>query len=382
MKLFVATDFRTVKCRGRFYLASQYFYIIKRYREQFGSVVLCSRYIECDETEGLFNIDDLLDGFIGVKELSEFLTFPVKKKIEDEVRKCDMVVGRYPSFAASVSASVADRLGKTMYAEVMADPWDAYWNHSLKGKIIAPLMFLITKKNVKGADYALYVTEEFLQRRYPTRGKNVGVSDVMIDRMAEERLNEKLENLQENVRELTLMTTAAVDVAFKGQQYVIKAIPILNRFGIRVKYCMVGGGNPERLKKIADKYGISEQVKFLGVQTLDKVIDYLDQTDIYVQPSLQEGLPRALVEAMSRGCVCLGACTGGIPELLPEECIFARKSAKAIARSIIKVANKKSMFNLAKQNYEKAKKYEDAVLSEKRNAFYNQVKKELGFKGV
>ena len=61
------------------------------------------------------------------------------------------------------------------------------------------------------------------------------------------------------------------------------------------------------------------------------MFEWLDDMDLYIQPSLQEGLPRAVVEAMSRGLPALGAHTGGIPELLGEDCIFPRKGVDAIA---------------------------------------------------
>ena len=57
---------------------------------------------------------------------------------------------------------------------------------------------------------------------------------------------EKIETM--DTTNLTLMTTAAVDVRYKGQEYVIKAISQLNQLGIRIKYWLVGGGNPKYLK--------------------------------------------------------------------------------------------------------------------------------------
>ena len=43
-----------------------------------------------------------------------------------------------------------------------------------------------------------------------------------------------------------------------------------------------------------------------------------DNIDVFIMPSLQEGLPRSMVEAMSRGCNVIGSRVGGIPELLDD----------------------------------------------------------------
>ena len=80
----------------------------------------------------------------------------------------------------------------------MSCPWDVFWNHSLKGKLLAPFMYYTTKRCVKDSNYVVYVTNEFLQKRYPTMGKNIGCSDVELppldDSILDNRLN-KIRNM-------------------------------------------------------------------------------------------------------------------------------------------------------------------------------------------
>ena len=54
------------------------------------------------------------------------------------------------------------------------------WNHSPKGKAIAPLAYFSLKRTLKKSDYALYVSQKFLQKRYPTNGLQIGIGDVRI----------------------------------------------------------------------------------------------------------------------------------------------------------------------------------------------------------
>ena len=98
---------------------------------------------------------------------------------------------------------------------------------------------------------------------------------------------------------------------------------------------------------------------------------WLDEMDLYIQPSLQEGLPRAVVEAMSRGLPALGAHTGGIPELLGDDCIFPRKDVEAIEK-LLEDLQPEEMLSMAERNFEHAKQFQKDLLEERRNAFYAQ----------
>jgi len=105
------------------------------------------------------------------------------------------------------------------------------------------------------------------------------------------------------------------------------------------------------------------------------VLRWLDDIDIFLMPSLQEGLPRALVEAMSRGCPAIGARTGGIPELLSEECIHKAKDYKMLSKIIIKLIKSKDLMKrLAIENFERSKEYSKNILDNRRRKFWTQFK--------
>ncbi len=144
-----------------------------------------------------------------------------------------------------------------------------------------------------------------------------------------------------------------------------------------MRYLLVGGGDQAYLRRIAEKYGVSDQVEFIGRRPLEEVFKLLDTVDIYVQPSLQEGLPRSVIEAMSRGCPVIGAKTAGIPELISPECVVKRKSAKDIACKIMQILSKDKLMELSERNYEESKQYRNSVLNEKRERYFSKIRDEI-----
>lgn len=377
MKIFIASDLRATVVNGRIFLASQHYYIIKRYHEAFGACTLCSRVLHQGATDKLMDATELIEEVIEVKSLGQSLSPAFIKRIDSAVSAADLVIARLHSIVGMRVLDYAHNQGKKCFAELMGDAWDGLWNHGLVGKLIAPYVFLMTKKVTWNADYALYVTNEFLQKRYPCKNPSVAASNVQLVEVSDDVLNKRIEWIKKcDTKSLRLMTTAAVDVRYKGQEFVIKAIPFLNKAGIRVQYLLVGGGEQTYLKEIARTCGVEDQVVFIGRLPLAEVFDLLDTVDIYIQPSLQEGLPRSVIEAMSRGCPAIGARTAGIPELISPECVVRRKSVKDIAETIIRIANQETMTELAKRNFEEAKEYRNSVLNARREAYFSRIKAE------
>lgn len=132
---------------------------------------------------------------------------------------------------------------------------------------------------------------------------------------------------------------------------------------------MAGGGDNGYLKSLAKKYYVLDKVKFIGSLSHDQVFNYLDNIDIYIQPSKTEGMPRALIEGMSRACPSFGTKAGGIPELLSKEYTFHVGSVNQICDLLMNL-DKNSMEKLARMNFKKAKEYDGELLDEKRNEFY------------
>ncbi len=295
----------------------------------------------------------------------------LNRRIEAAVKKADVVITRLPSLIGRRAIFYARKYSKPYLVEAVGCPWDALWNHSKLGKLVAPYGYRAMKKYIKDAPYVLYVTNRFLQERYPTSGKSTGVSDVVLAPVSDEVLAKRLAKIDglTGSERLVLGTAAGLDVHYKGQQYVIRAVANLAKQGKSFLYRIVGKGSGTYLKSVIDETGAKQSVEIVGQLPHNKVFDFLDEIDIYIQPSKQEGLPRAMVEAMSRACPCVGSRTGGIPELINGSYIFSKGNVGEI-ESILKKLDKESLKQMARENFEKVKEFTPEKLDAKRMEFY------------
>lgn len=297
-----------------------------------------------------------------------------KEIIKEEVKKADILILR-DSSATSIALKYAHQFNVPYIRECVGCSRDSLWNHSLLGKLLATPVSFRQMREIKKSSYVCYVTNEFLQKRYPTSGKQIGCSDVVINMPDEEILRTRLEKINNfnKDQEIILGTAAAIDVRYKGQEYVIQAISLLKKRGYRIKYCLAGGNktNSSYLKDCACKYDVSDNIIFYGALNESEMYDFYENIDIYVQPSKTEGLPRSVIEAMSHGCPVLGSNIGGIPELIDRECLFKKDSVNGIVKAIINILNE-DMSKYAKSNFEKSKNYTLDKLERKRKDFYDQ----------
>lgn len=339
--------------------------VLSRYVGWFGTVTVVGRIM--DEDKAKPNYSQIVNDGVTV------VTNDGLKKI---IKESDCVIARVPSINGYKAIKYAKIYKKPYLVEIVGCTFDAYWNYGIKGKLLAVPAYFIMRHYVKDAPYALYVTSEFLQKRYPCNGKTIGVSDVEIEAANENVLKKRLEKIASEKNQFVLGTAGAIDVDYKGQEYLIRAIPeIEEKTGMIIKYELAGSGNPKRLSDIADTLGINEKVIFRGVIDHSNIFNWLDNIDIYVQSSLLEGLSRAVIEAMSRGLPCVAANKGGNPEIVERDFLFPTENKNAIShelsKRIILLLAKETHRRVAIRNYNVANsEYEINKLNTKRSQFY------------
>ena len=108
-------------------------------------------------------------------------------------------------------------------------------------------------------------------------------------------------------------------VAAMGQHLLIAAVARLRSRGLSVTVEMVGDGvQRDALTLAARQAGVAERLEFLGALSADSVRDRLARCDVFCLPSLAEGVPVVLMEAMAMEVPVLTTRIMGIPELVED----------------------------------------------------------------
>ena len=298
----------------------------------------------------------------------------VKRVCRELVSRHDGIIARLPSRLGQLFVTESIRQGKPYAVEVVACSWDAFWNYGRwEGKVFAPFSTIKLKFTVGRAPFALYVTESFLQGRYPCKGGHVTFcSNVEISPVSEDVLQWRLEKIKKRADKITFGLIGNYSSRYKGIDVAIRALALvkdeLPDWGLEV----LGSGDSQFYSDLAREHGVAKRVKFVGsLPSGQPVYDWLDNVDIYLQPSFQEGLPRALVEAMSRGCPALASSIAGIPELLSPRYMVAAGDYVSLSKKLVELAvDDANQLQVSKQNFETAGRYYKPLLDERRTAFW------------
>ncbi len=179
------------------------------------------------------------------------------------------------------------------------------------------------------------------------RGRETNLQKAPCDNRAQ-RLRRELD--LENAYPVILNVGRLVDQ--KGQRYLIEAMgKVLSRFS-NARLLIAGDGNlRNELSRVAETCRVSSAVQFLGHRS--DVADLLHVADYFVFPSIYEGLPGALVEAMIGGCPVVASDIDVIREVVDEGetgLLFPAKNATALADAIIRLAGDRSLADRLARN--------------------------------
>lgn len=297
----------------------------------------------------------------------------LRKMIKEQVKYADRVIcGSQAGSVIDITVKYCKKYHKPYMIYCLGMIFEGQWFHSWKGKLIAYPREFDCKRLFKNAPYAIYVTKDACQKRYPCNGKTLGCSDVEIQKPVIQVLNKRLEKIRNKTGKLVFGTAAYLDVKWKGHHLMLKAIALLKSKGIDVEYQMVGLGKGDKIRSLAKQLDVEDNIKIIGGKKHQEMFDWYDQIDVYVQPSYQEGLCRSIVEAMSRACPVIASNAGGNYELIDSEYIFSVGNAKALAIVIEKLLSNSNIEDIAIQNFEKAKDFDGDKLNQKRWLFIKQ----------
>lgn len=142
----------------------------------------------------------------------------------------------------------------------------------------------------------------------------------------------------------------------KGIDTAVRAVAAINQkvINISLNILTLGTEKDKKWYDYATKYNVSSHLLFPpSCDSTQKVLEWIDTQDIVVLPSRSEGLPRCIVEAMSRGCPCITSNVCGMPELINNRWLHEPEDYNRLATLIVEIAeNKDLMFEAAQENYQ------------------------------
>jgi glycosyltransferase involved in cell wall biosynthesis len=115
-----------------------------------------------------------------------------------------------------------------------------------------------------------------------------------------------------------VLFTAALFNPCKGHRYLLAALPGIAQRHPRARLVLAGAGVLEsELRRQVSAAGLEQRVVFLGYRR--DVRSWMQAADLCVLPSLAEGIPAVLLEAMMEGCPVVATDVGGIGEVLDRD---------------------------------------------------------------
>ena len=130
----------------------------------------------------------------------------------------------------------------------------------------------------------------------------------------------------------------------KNHEFLVKCFANFAKTNDDAVLVLIGNGEmQEKIKKMAKEYGIETKVKFLGLR--EDIPQLLQAMDLFLFPSLFEGLPVTLVEAQAAGLPCV------ISDTITDEIMITEQISK------VSLSGNTSLWNqeIAKYRYSKRK---------------------------
>lgn len=368
MKLLFAHSCRFISVNGNYYSNQFSDSVLQRYFDLTPNITIVARIEKRTE----------------VPKGESRITLPIKihhvhilnlSDMEVYIENSDYVIGRIPSIQGSAAIYYALKHNKPNLVEVVGSGWDAYWNHSIKGKLAAIPIDMLNKWAVKHADYALYVTQKYLQICYPSKGITLGCSDVIV-KPQETLPRIRLSRLNTDLNPLKIGSVGNCNTSYKNFDKIIKALGILSKKGYKNIFCeFTGGGNRQHLIDLATKLGVLDQVVFNGSIAHEKMESWYNSLDIYLQVSSQEGLPRSVVEAMTTGCACIVTNVSDMPFMVDQDFFVVNKNniPNELSERLLKIIDNPQIVKQASiKNFQYSHNYSYDKLLALRTHFYNQ----------
>ncbi|PJA64521.1 MAG: hypothetical protein CO159_02625, partial [Candidatus Portnoybacteria bacterium CG_4_9_14_3_um_filter_40_10] len=120
----------------------------------------------------------------------------------------------------------------------------------------------------------------------------------------------------------------------------------------KIIFAIIGSGPQEKSLKLQVK-SLKLEDKILFLDALPEAHKYLKAFDVFTQPSIKEGLPYAILQAMAAGIPIVASNVGGIPEMITDNFngfLIKPRDSEALAERILQILENSNLAQQFSQN--------------------------------
>ena len=271
-----------------------------------------------------------------------YLLKTVNKESPDSVlyitEEAEVVGGLLPTFNFKPIVRIAGSgittcfYGKNFFKRLLRYPMKRLYDNAS--------MIIAVSNNTKELVESVGVPEKQIEVVYN------GVEDYMLTKEPDTAAINKIRKKYDIKDQDKVLITVARVLPRKGQDTVIKALPLVLEEFSNLKYLIVGEGRyKEKFTELAQELRVSENVIFTGGIKHEEAVNFIDLSDIFIMPNRYwnnkiEGLPNALIEASARGKPLIAGDHGGSKEAVRNNqtgLLVDPQSVQEVAQAIIAI---------------------------------------------
>jgi len=293
-----------------------------------------------------------------------FLVFFIKTLLT--LKKINPDIVHAQSFLIGLNALVFKKLFGKPY--LLSDHGAIYFNWSFRNQI--------SKLVMRDADGVVALTDDMKKEMLKVHHREIHVVPNGIDLEIFETLprDEVRQRLHIKAEEKLIIFVGRLRPE-KGLNYLLNAMEIIKQKEHSAKLILVGGGPEEsHLELLAEKLELNDCVKFVGQIPNERVSEYMAASDIFILPSLSEGFPVVILEAMASGLPIVTTRVTGLPEIVnngENGFLVEPRNPQQLAEKILLLFRENGLREeISRNNKEKVKKYDWKIIIDELEGIY------------
>ena len=238
---------------------------------------------------------------------------------------------------------------------------------------------LLAKLALMDADAVIALTNDMKQALQKLHQRAVilipnGVDIDKFSTLSREEARSKF-NIKHNERKLIFVGRL---IPIKGIRFLIEAMPLIRKQHPGARLLIVGNGEErQNLEELAEKLNLKKWISFLGQIPSERIPEYMVASDIFVLPSLSEGFPLTILEAMASALPIVTTRVRGLPEIIKDGengfLVEPQNPGQIAERVLLILGDDVLRERMAKNNWQRAKQYSWQNVAKNLEEIYSRV---------